>query len=131
MEKVVYWLAEDGEQFGTEEECINYEMKLMDVSGVRTFDDKYQELSVEKNGFEDFFGKADFMYIIDKEKALKVFKTAESLFGVNVPGDDISFESGDILAYDETTSLFESSWVNISSRANFYNKIWQSVMNVL
>lgn len=130
MEKVVYWLAEDGEQFGTEEECIDYEMKLMDVSGVRTFDDKYQELSVEKNGFEDFFGKAEFMYIIDKEKAMKAFKTAESLFGVNVPGDDISFESGDILGY-EIVSFLESSWVNISSRANFYNKIWKNVMNVL
>lgn len=71
MKKVETWIADDGEEFSTEEECYAYEHRLDGVWGAALFLD--DDFNVIENDLEQIYDRFQYIVILDAEKAPQLF----------------------------------------------------------
>lgn len=95
-EKITY-IAYDGEEFDTEEECEAYEKASTEFSGFVGLDSKmvFQDPSVK--GAEDAFQDSAFIFITDKDSANDSLRVICDYYGMEVP---MNYKDGDICLYD-------------------------------
>ena len=120
VRKEVHYFADDGTEFDTEEECLEYERTFKDqITAVRFFDDDYDELS----DLEHIEGYGVYMYIVDRDKAELLFNRLGEYISFDQP--DFGVSNGDVLMWQD------DGWVSIRNRIeelqNVANKITQKV----
>jgi hypothetical protein len=96
MKKVVTWIADDGEEFETEEECWAYEHRFDDALDAALFLD--DDFDVIPFNLERVYESFQYIVIKDAEKARDMFWAIynwESCFVI--PKD---YKNGDILSWD-------------------------------
>ena len=102
METKITYIADDGEEFDSEEECLAYENAFKHVGGVIAFDeDKHVVFSAEEVATE-----AEYYYITNAEKARKTFAFIDDYYGTEVP---TTFDDGDLFRFDYD----RDKWVNV------------------
>ena len=105
MRKEVHYFADDGTEFDTEEECLEYERTFKDqITAVRFFDDDYDELS----DLEHIEGYGVYMYIVDRDKAELLFNRLVEYISFDKPDFDVS--NGDVLQWTD------AGWESIKDR---------------
>ena len=97
------YIADDGEEFENEEDCLEYEEQLRCIDGVDMFTYTFEKCN---QGGIEAFEHATYMFICDPDKAEKYFGYVQYAGGYDTP---TGFVSGDCLRYDETTD----SWINM------------------
>ena len=95
-EKITY-IADDGEEFETEEECLAYEKVFTEVSGYIGVDTHMVFQDPKETGIENAFQHSDFVFITDKESAHDSFCVINYQYGLEHPKDICT---GDIFQYD-------------------------------
>lgn len=96
MKKVVTWIADDGEEFATEEQCWAYEHRFDDALDAALFLD--DDFNVIPFNLERVYDSFQYIFIKDAEKARDLFWAIynwESCFVI--PKD---YKNGDILSWD-------------------------------
>lgn len=103
MRKVITWIADDGEEFATEEECYAYEHRFDDANDAAVFlDDEFNVLF--PFDLETVYDKFIYIVIRDEEKAHDLFWAIhdwERCF--EMPTD---YHAGDILKWDGNDEVY-------------------------
>lgn len=99
------YIADDGEEFETEEECTAHERCMADLPGILGFNDKAAYQDPEKNDVDQAFNNSEYLFIIDENEADETFEFIGDYYGYTVP---TVFSTGDILRYDYD----KDEWVN-------------------
>lgn len=114
------YIADDGTEFDTEEECLEYEdefKRLMDSA--QFFDDNF----VTRHTLEDIEYDAVYVYIRDSKKAEKLFDRLYTLISFEPPSF-VSYKSGDVLWYSDN-----GEWVNVNSEINRLTTIRDTILS--
>ena len=115
----ITYIADDGTEFDTEEECRAYENEFNDLlASVEFFDENF--ILIRK--VEDVESDVTFMYIRDAKKAKKLFPRL---------CDYISFESPDYVAYETGDTLWFNDvgcWVNVDAEIKRLNTIRRTII---
>ena len=90
------YISDDGEEFETEEECLEYE-KARDVSGAILMFDSDRQILDDADSVKAF-ENAMYLYIINVERAKKFFDFVGEDYGYVVPDEVV--ENG-LYAYDD------------------------------
>ena len=98
MRKITYYVADDGTEFDTEEECTSYESIANSLPGIVGFDHNARFLDPAKTSADDIATSSFYFFITDAKKAGESFEYMSDYYGVEVPA---VFESGDFMKYDE------------------------------
>ena len=98
------YIANDGEEFESESECLEYE-KAMNPGGGVVFYDKDLERIVDGRDPAEMFEMADHVYIADAEKAKKFFNWIDEYYGMTVPDKAVN---GQVYSYDEREQCYYS-----------------------
>ena len=98
----IIYIADDEEEFETEEECLEHERSMKPDGAVILFDDKMHPM-VEGDATERY-ERTMFIYIIDSEKAKPFFDWIRSYSGYEVPHD---FSDRDLFYYNEDDDRYE------------------------
>lgn len=108
--KIIY-IAEDGEEFETSDECLKYE-KQRDASGavIMFTRNRLPILDVDSvTAFED----AHYLYILDAERAKKFFDYVSESYGYAVPDLDEVVDCG-LFAFED--SCYAQSYFDVNDR---------------
>lgn len=103
MRKVVTWIAEDGEEFETQEECYAWEHRFDEnVGGVVFLDDYFCIIPFDLEQIYD-----DFQYAVikDADKAAELFRAIrewERCFVIPT-----GYKNGDILSWDSDDEKYD------------------------
>ena len=100
------YIADDGEEFETEEECAAHERCMAGLPGILGFNDKAVYQDSEKNDVDQAFNNSEYLFIIDENEADETFEFIGDYYGYTVP---TVFSTGDILRYDYD----KDEWVNV------------------
>lgn len=107
MKKVVTWIADDGEEFATEEQCWAYEHRFDDALDAALFLD--DDFNVIPFNLEEVYERFQYIVIRDAKKAHDLFLAIYNWEGCFVIPKD--YKDGDILSwngeYDEYDFLYE------------------------
>lgn len=99
MRVEITYYADDGTEFGAEEECLAYEASLKaDFDSVLLFDDAFNHLD---KCCENTFACAWYIKVLDGEKALNLMKWANDHYGVCMDGLPDKLETDEIYAWDD------------------------------
>ena len=103
MKKVVTWIADDGEEFATEEQCWAYEHRFDDALDAALFLD--DDFNVIPFNLERVYDSFQYIFIKDAEKARDLFWAIynwESCFVIpkGYKNGDILSWNGDCESYD-------------------------------
>ena len=103
MKKVVTWIADDGEEFATEEQCWAYEHRFDDALDAALFLD--DDFNVIPFSLERVYDSFQYIFIKDAEKARDLFWAIynwESCFVIpkGYKNGDILSWNGDCESYD-------------------------------
>lgn len=79
------YISDDGEEFETEEECVEYE-KARDVKGAILMFDSDRQILDDADSVKAF-ENAMYLYVIDVERAKKFFDFVEGDYGYVVPDE--------------------------------------------
>lgn len=79
------YVAADGEEFDTEEDCLDYE-QTMDASGAIIMFDSDRKL-IKGVSSAEAFDRSMYLYIVDAEKAKRFFDLMRDDYGHIVPED--------------------------------------------
>ena len=119
------YIACDGEEFETEEECLQYERGILGHKGILFFD---SERNVIEN--DDPVLKYElslYIYIVDKDQAKVYFEWLNNYAGYNY-GDD--FETGHVYMYNTRTCEYEDLAEKINELIGFENDIFGHVKEI-
>lgn len=86
------YISDDGEEFETEEECVEYE-KARDVKGAILMFDSDRQILDDADSVKAF-ENAMYLYIINVERAKKFFDYVSESYGYDVPDPDEVIEHG-------------------------------------
>lgn len=102
------YIANDGEEFETEEECLAYEKAMDPSEGVVMFDSEYEILhgGVPAAMYE----AAMYLYIINEKKATAFFNWIGVNTGYNTPSD---YHTGDLLYYSDYHDYNKDDYSNL------------------
>ena len=121
LQKVTY-VADDGEEFDTEEECQAYELALNDCPGVLGFDLDLAFQDPKKLGANDAFVNSNYFYVYDAEQAEKTFEILGDYTGTTTP--DRELHAGDLFRYDGDSD----EWIDMIAE---YRKQTQTIGSLL
>lgn len=114
------YIADDGTEFDTEEECREYEGEFKQLmSSVQFFDDNF----IMRYTLEDIERDAVYAYIRDSKKAERLFDRLPSMISFEPPFS-VSYKSGDILWYTDN-----GEWLNVNSEINRLTTIRDTVLS--
>ena len=106
--KIIY-IADDGEEFETSKECLEYEAVLDSSDCLVIFDERMNELKDKDQEWNMMH--ATYLYILEVEKARKFLDWTYREYGYQVPHD--IYNNG-LFAYDEK----EDRWYDLNERIN-------------
>ena len=113
------YIADDGNEFDTEEECREYEDEFKQLmSSVQFFDEYF----IKCHTPEDIESDAVYVYIRDSKKAEKLFDRLFNMISFEVPFF-VSYKSGDILWYTEN-----GEWVNVNAEISLLATIKDTIL---
>ena len=104
MEIKNIYIADDGEEFEDEEECLAYEEQMKSIDGVELFTYTFENCTGQ--GGIEAFEHASYMFIRDPDRAEKYFEYVQREGGYDTPG---YFVPRDCLQYDERSG----SWIDM------------------
>ena len=113
------YIADDGTEFSTEEECREYEnefKRLMDSA--QFFDENF--ITCRELGDIEY---AVYVYIRDSKKAEMLFDQLYIMLSFEPPRS-ISYKSGDILWYTD-----KGEWVNLNSEINRLTTVRDTILS--
>lgn len=96
MKKVVTWIADDGEEFDTEEQCLAYEHRFDDALDAALFLD--DDFNVIPFNLERVYDSFQYIVIKDAEKARDLFWAIYNWENCFVIPKD--YKDGDILSWN-------------------------------
>ena len=111
------YYADDGTEFDTEEECIAYEKAADENFDAVQFFDRKRKL-MEHPTMTDIEDFCYYVRILDKEKAEKLFAYLYQIISFVAP-TDVSYETGDVLSFDEE---YSDGWENLTLLCKQYNE---------
>lgn len=97
------YISNDGEEFDSEEECLEHEDRLNSIDSVMLFDSK-KKLITDKNP-STAYERACYIYILDTRRAKAFLEWIHSECGYAVPN---LVREGELYFYDEPTNKFNS-----------------------
>lgn len=103
-EKTIY-IACDGEEFDTAEECREYEENIKEMPGILCFDEKLHYLDPSEIGVEDAWKESRTLFIVNDTEAEKTIRFLDQ-YGCCSPD---AYKTGDLLQYDPDNDI----WVNM------------------
>lgn len=106
MRVEIRYFADDGEEFQSEQECVEYERNLEDIfSGAVFLDGKFNAIENDFNAINDY---AQYTAVVNADKAKRLF------FAIRESGCDFPplpvYRDGDIWQWDSVSY----EWVEIS-----------------
>lgn len=105
------YFADDGEEFATEQECREYELKMEDIfSGAVFLDRKFDVVENDYNAINDY---AQYAVIVNSDKAQKLFEAIYES-GCEFPGLPV-YSDGDIWEWDSNN--YEWDEISVQIRA--------------
>lgn len=104
MEIKNIYIADDGEEFEDEEECLAYEEQMKSIDGVELFTYTFENCTGQ--GGWNAYEHATYMFIRDPDKAKKYFQYILEQCGYDSPTD---CRPGDCFRLDERTG----DWINM------------------
>lgn len=116
------YVADDGEEFDTEEECQAYELALSDCPGILGFDLDLAFQDPKKLGANDAFVNSNYFYVYDAEQAEKTFEILGDYTGTTTPEGEL--HAGDLFRYDEDSN----GWIDMIAE---YRKQTQTIGSLL
>lgn len=103
MEICKIYISDDGEEFDSEEECLEYENKINSFDSVLLFDSKKNLI---KNKISEIaYERAFYIYVLDTKRAKTFLEWIHSESGYAVPD---YIRAGELYFYDESTNKFKS-----------------------
>lgn len=90
------YISDDGEEFDTEEECMEHEKMLDTSNALLMFDEDYNILVNDDPGRA--YELSSYLYILDGEKTRPFLQWIESEWGYATPEE---VEAGDVYYYDD------------------------------
>lgn len=81
MKKEIYYVADDGKKFDTEDECLQYECKEIDIIALNGDGDIIDNRLMYEN-IDEYFRNAIFMYIKDEKSLKKLEYLADDLYDI-------------------------------------------------
>ena len=120
----VTYIADDGEEFETEEECLDHERVMM-TDGKALFFDSDCELI--EGSVIDKVERAHYIYILDGETAKEFFEWADEYTGCPVPDE---YETGALYFFDEREQHYKDLGKIITGLSNIGMNIMVQVEKV-
>ena len=105
MTQKITYVADDGEEFETEEECAAHERCMEDLPGILGFNGKAVYQDPRKADVDSSFNESEYLFITDENEADETFEFIGEYYGYTIPAE---FHTGDILRYDYDND----AWVN-------------------
>lgn len=121
IEKSIY-VADDGEEFTTREECERYERRFEKARSIIFFDEDFNNLHKEKDIY-DKVEKAFYMFISNAEDAKEFFNTIGWEMSCSVPTEDL-VKDNTIVAYAEDGYC----WYNLTEKLEELSKIERKII---
>lgn len=122
MVKRVIYVADDGEEFETEEECLEYEEATTGFAGIVGFDSDMVLQDPAERGADDAFSRSLYFFVSNAEDAKKTFSVLEDYVGAVAPHGEI--HDGDVFRYEEN----DDDWVEMVSEYMNQTKRFASCM---
>lgn len=119
------YISDDGEEFDSEEECLEHEDRLNSIDSVMLFDSK-KKLITDKNP-STAYERACYIYVRDTNRAKTFLEWVHSECGYAVPS---LVRAGELYFYDESTNKFKSYTSMVIDLDDTKNKILAQVRNV-
>lgn len=129
MKEVKYYIAEDGKQFDNESECKDYENRIESSVNFDSaeFLDRDKDLLKLNVRNASHVGFARFIVIKDADSFKELYNYLSSTYtSFFIDVDDITFESGDVLAKAEY-----GGWYNLTSYCKKYIEDLNGILKVL
>ena len=116
------YIANDGEEFETKEECEQYEHRFDKSKSIIFFDDEFKILLDEDmySRFEDTF----YMFISNAEDAKEFLNFFGNEMGCHVPDDELIVENT-IVAYDDE----DYYWFNLTQKIKKLQTIERRILS--
>ena len=99
------YIAYDGEEFETEEECAAHERCMADLPGILGFNCEGEFQDPKQSDVDRAFNDSEYVFIVDEEEAAKTFEFIKDYYGYEAPEE---FHNGDLLHYNGE----EDEWEN-------------------
>jgi len=96
------YIAEDGEEFESEDECLEYE-KAFNPEGAIVFYDEDLERVTSGRDPAETFELADHLYISNAEQAERFFNWIDEYYGMTVPDEVVA---GQVYSFDERNQQY-------------------------
>ena len=102
MEIKTTYISDDGTEFDTEEECLQYEAVYKDTSSVMLFDGGLNEM--DSSDLKESYETASYIYIVNAQSARLLFDYIYASYGYPLP---YQIEEGHMYRYDERIEKWE------------------------
>ena len=119
------YISDDGEEFDSEEACLEHEDKINSFDSVLLFDSKKNLIKNENP--EIAYERACYIYVRDTNRARTFLEWVHSECGYAVPS---LVRAGELYFYDESTDKFKSYTSMVIDLDDTKNKILAQVRNV-
>ena len=97
MTQRVIYIADDGEEFETEEECTAYERCKAGLPGILGFDDDGVYQDPKETDTDSAFYDSQYVFITNAAQAVETLKFIRDHYGYEVP---TMFQTGDLMHYN-------------------------------
>ena len=126
MTQRVIYIADDGEEFETEEECRAYERCKAGLPGILGFDDDGVYQDPEETDADSAFNDSQYVFITNAEQAVETLKFVRDLYGYEVP---TMFQTGDLMHYDGEEDKWENVIDKYISTTETLTVLFESIRN--
>lgn len=119
------YISDDGEEFDSEEACLEHEDKINSFDGVLLFDSKKKLIENENPGIA--YERACYIYVRYTNRARTFLDWVHSEYGYAVPS---LVKAEELYFYDESTDKFKSYTSMVLELEETKSKILEQVRNV-
>lgn len=126
MTQRIIYIADDGEEFETEEECMAYERCKTGLPGILGFDDDGVYQDPEETDADSAFNDSQYVFITNAEQAVETLKFVRDLYGYEVP---TMFQTGDLMHYDGEEDKWENVIDKYISTTETLTVLFESIRN--
>lgn len=122
------YIADDGEEFDSEEECTAHERCMTELPGILGFNDKAVFQNPQESGVDYAFSDSEYLFIVDDGDAAETFEFIKDYYGYEVPE---MFHTGDLLHYDEHDDKWENVIDKYTGMTVMICRLFESVEAIL
>ena len=126
MTQRVIYIADDGEEFETEEECTAYEKCKAGLPGILGFDDDGVYQDPNETDIGSVFFDSQYVFITNAAQAVETLKFIQDHYGYEVP---TMFQTGDLMHYNGEEDEWENALDKYISSTEMLTTLFESVRN--